>query len=283
MAASRLINLQHHRIAQCQSIQITILGDEGVPIQVDGEAWIQPPGIIRIIHKNRAQMLCRNRSLENKLISWQEKQRQHSISISREHTSNISDSTGISAASLPSGLMSERESYLLLNFIEVASSLVKWVKFLIISHPSLEHDLYAVACRTADALELIHPQGKIVEGPNLRIQLAELITACRQLYDDSCELLREREQTLILREDLETKLSVALANTEMELRKCSVSKSADGQMRAFLNVLAPNEEVLYTLLINKNNNTFNYETKNLFHNYSVFYRPIHVRNQNHFG
>lgn len=129
MAASRLINLQHHRIAQCQSIQITILGDEGVPIQVDGEAWIQPPGIIRIIHKNRAQMLCRNRSLEMSLKSWQEKQRQHSISISREQTSNMSDSTTAAtaanaAASLPSGLMSERESYLLLNFIECASSLV---------------------------------------------------------------------------------------------------------------------------------------------------------------
>lgn len=26
MAASRLINLQHHRIAQCQSVQINILG-----------------------------------------------------------------------------------------------------------------------------------------------------------------------------------------------------------------------------------------------------------------
>lgn len=89
----------------------------------------------------------------------------------------------------------------------------------------------------------IHPQGKIVEGPNLRLQLAELITATRQLYEDSCELLRERNQTLILREDLETKLSVALANTEMELRKCTVTKSADGQMRASLNVLAPNEEV----------------------------------------
>lgn len=130
MAASRLINLQHHRIAQCQSIQITILGDEGVPIQVDGEAWIQPPGIIRIIHKNRAQMLCRNRSLEMSLKSWHEKQRAHSISISREHTSNMSDSTttagatATAAASLPSGLMSERESYLLLNFIECASSLV---------------------------------------------------------------------------------------------------------------------------------------------------------------
>ncbi|XP_050509097.1 diacylglycerol kinase eta [Diabrotica virgifera virgifera] len=76
MAASRLINLQHHRIAQCQSIQINILGDEGVPIQVDGEAWIQPPGIIRILHKNRMQMLCRNRSLENSLKSWEEKRRQ---------------------------------------------------------------------------------------------------------------------------------------------------------------------------------------------------------------
>lgn len=61
MAASRLINLQHHRIAQCQTVQINILGEEGVPIQVDGEAWVQPPGIIRIIHKNRMQMLYRNR------------------------------------------------------------------------------------------------------------------------------------------------------------------------------------------------------------------------------
>lgn len=237
MAASRLINLQHHRIAQCQSIQITILGDEGIPIQVDGEAWIQTPGIIRIIHKNRAQMLCRNRSLELSLKTWHEKQRQHSISISREQTSTASD-----VVHPQSGLMTERETYLLLNFIECASSLVKWVKFLIISHPTLEHDLYATACRTADALEAIHPQGKIIEGPNLRVQLGELITECRRLYEDSYELLRERSHTLVLREDLETKLSVALANTEMELRKCTISKSPDGQMRAFINVLAPNEE-----------------------------------------
>lgn len=42
-------------------MKITILGDEGVPIQVDGEAWIQPPGVIKIQHKNRAQMLTRDR------------------------------------------------------------------------------------------------------------------------------------------------------------------------------------------------------------------------------
>ena len=34
MAASRLINLQHHRIAQCHSIKITLLGEEPIPVQV---------------------------------------------------------------------------------------------------------------------------------------------------------------------------------------------------------------------------------------------------------
>lgn len=28
---------------------------------MDGEAWIQPPGVIRISHKNRAQMLTRDK------------------------------------------------------------------------------------------------------------------------------------------------------------------------------------------------------------------------------
>ena len=61
MGASRIVNLQRHRIAQCRSIVIRILGDEGVPVQVDGEAWLHPPGIIRIVHKNRVQLICRDR------------------------------------------------------------------------------------------------------------------------------------------------------------------------------------------------------------------------------
>uniref|UniRef100_A0A8C5SS18 Diacylglycerol kinase n=1 Tax=Laticauda laticaudata TaxID=8630 RepID=A0A8C5SS18_LATLA len=75
MAVSRVIKLQHHRIAQCRAVKITILGDEGVPVQVDGEAWIQPPGIIKIVHKNRAQMLTRDRAFENTLKSWEDKQK----------------------------------------------------------------------------------------------------------------------------------------------------------------------------------------------------------------
>lgn len=46
---------------KCRQVKIIIKGDEGVPVQVDGEAWIQPPGIVQIIHKNRAQMLTRDR------------------------------------------------------------------------------------------------------------------------------------------------------------------------------------------------------------------------------
>uniref|UniRef100_A0A667ZHU0 Diacylglycerol kinase n=1 Tax=Myripristis murdjan TaxID=586833 RepID=A0A667ZHU0_9TELE len=75
MAVSRVINLQHHRIAQCRTVKITILGDEGVPVQVDGEAWIQPPGYIKIIHKNRTQTLTRDRAFESTLKSWEDKQK----------------------------------------------------------------------------------------------------------------------------------------------------------------------------------------------------------------
>ncbi|XP_067300544.1 diacylglycerol kinase delta isoform X2 [Pseudorasbora parva] len=75
MAMSRVINIQHHRIAQCRQVKITILGDEGVPVQVDGEAWIQPPGIVQIVHKNRAQMLTRDRAFESTLKSWEDKRK----------------------------------------------------------------------------------------------------------------------------------------------------------------------------------------------------------------
>jgi diacylglycerol kinase (ATP) len=209
-----------------------------VPIQVDGEAWLQPPGMIRIIHKNRVQVLSRNRSLEVSLKSWHEKQRQHSISIAREQTSLTSEYS----TALGDSLFTERETYLLLNFIENVSTLIKCVKFLIISHPSLQPDLYAIATKTADSLEAIHPGGKIVDGPNLRTKLTELVASTRQLYESACELLRERGHSLIMREDLETKLSIALANIEMELRKCTMQRSEDGTMKIYLNVLAPNND-----------------------------------------
>ncbi|XP_070641508.1 diacylglycerol kinase kappa [Bos indicus] len=71
MAMSRIINLYHHRIAQCREVMITINGEEGVPVQVDGEAWVQRPGLIKIRYKNTAQMLTRDRDFENSMKMWE--------------------------------------------------------------------------------------------------------------------------------------------------------------------------------------------------------------------
>ncbi|XP_034189721.2 diacylglycerol kinase eta isoform X3 [Osmia lignaria lignaria] len=235
MAASRLINLQHHRIAQCQTVQINILGEEGVPIQVDGEAWIQRPGIIRIIHKNRMQMLYRNRALETSLKTWEEKQRNtlnaisHSVSTinSAQLQLQSQSKSHLPVIGKPSHL-NEEEMYILLGFIEVVTTLVKWVKLLIISHPSLEADLYQVAARTAQALEQVHPDGKILQGNNLRPVVTELVSSARQLYEDSCELLRDKAHNLKLREGLENNLSFSLASMEQELKKCTFDEGGTG-------------------------------------------------------
>ncbi|XP_048191355.1 diacylglycerol kinase kappa [Perognathus longimembris pacificus] len=73
MAMSRIINLHHHRIAQCREVIITIDGEEGIPVQVDGEAWVQRPGLIKIRYKNAAQMLMRDRDFENSMKTWENK------------------------------------------------------------------------------------------------------------------------------------------------------------------------------------------------------------------
>uniref|UniRef100_A0A8C7I7Z9 Diacylglycerol kinase n=1 Tax=Oncorhynchus kisutch TaxID=8019 RepID=A0A8C7I7Z9_ONCKI len=105
MAVSRVIKLQHHRIAQCRSVKITILGDEGVPIQVDGEAWVQPPGVIKIQHKNRAQMLTRDRVSEVGMESQSVRTRGHAVN-------GMARNTAIEVASNVKALHNETESLL---------------------------------------------------------------------------------------------------------------------------------------------------------------------------
>lgn len=247
---------------------------------MDGEAWIQPPGMIRIIHKNRMQMLCRNRALEESLRSWEEKQRVSVQDKPRHATAQDKARLSLPRQSVPSGgagaersllgvpvidkvrqhsfsgqgltvnvpnlleksqsvscirkanmepdiLFTDEEHYLLLNFIECTTSLAKWVKILAISH-SLEVDLYTLAVKTDTCLENIHPNGKILEGPNLRVEFTKLVQAVKQLYEECCCLLHDKGHKLKLREDLENKLSASLTNTEMELRKCYMLETPNG-------------------------------------------------------
>ncbi|CAJ0931280.1 unnamed protein product, partial [Ranitomeya imitator] len=115
MAVSRVIKLQHHRIAQCRTVKITVLGDEGIPVQVDGEAWIQPPGYIRIAHKNRAQTLTRDRAFESTLKSWEDKQK---CELLRQ------TSTALSPTSLRPEALSEEEVAQVSRFGQAAGALI---------------------------------------------------------------------------------------------------------------------------------------------------------------
>lgn len=63
MAESKMLGIQRYRLAQAESIKITIKGIKQVPLQVDGEAWMQNPGVLLIQHKNKANMLVKNKKI----------------------------------------------------------------------------------------------------------------------------------------------------------------------------------------------------------------------------
>ncbi|XP_074657542.1 diacylglycerol kinase delta-like isoform X2 [Tubulanus polymorphus] len=201
MAVSKVINLQHHRIAQCRSVKITIMGDEGVPVQVDGEAWIQPPGYMRIIHKNRSQMLTRDRSFETTLKSWSEKQKERPVS----------------PVSIPT-YISEDEIVVLLEFVEAAANLIKSVKVASISHSSVEQELFQLSTQASSSLDKLYPAGKLSEVVP-RSHVTDLINAIKALHHEASVFLSEKASAVRLREDLEEKMSAALANVEVELKR----------------------------------------------------------------
>ncbi|XP_064455539.1 diacylglycerol kinase eta-like [Ornithodoros turicata] len=201
MAASRVINLQHHRIAQCRSVRITITGDEGVPVQVDGEAWVQPPGCICIVHKNRTQILCRNRQYESTVKQWQERQR---------HL----------APRQPRGSLTEDEAQQLTNFVEATASLVRAIKVSSISHPTLEQELFPAASQASSVIDRLFPGGRMLEGPHVRHQINDLVATVRQLFQDTKVFIAEKLDEAKLRPDLEDKLLSTASTLEEELKKC---------------------------------------------------------------
>lgn len=70
MAASKVIGITPHRLWQARYVQILISEGDPIPIQADGEAWMQPPGCITIRFKNCIQMLSRDKEFQRLLLSW---------------------------------------------------------------------------------------------------------------------------------------------------------------------------------------------------------------------
>ncbi|NXV93503.1 DGKD kinase, partial [Calonectris borealis] len=185
MAVSRVINLQHHRIAQCRMVKITIRGDEGVPVQVDGEAWIQPPGIIKIQHKNRAQMLTRDRAFESTLKSWEDKQKGESYRAAARPRLSSQQSMEY---------LTEEESSLLQQVSQVAETLIARIHEAAKAHKAVEQELaHAVNTSSLALSEALSnkaagtSEGSPLHAPQFlsRNTAVEVVLSIKELYAET--------------------------------------------------------------------------------------------------
>ncbi|KAG8580707.1 hypothetical protein GDO81_007397 [Engystomops pustulosus] len=206
MAVSRVIKLQHHRIAQCRTVKITVIGDEGIPVQVDGEAWIQPPGYIRIVHKNRSQTLTRDRAFESTLKSWEDKQK---CELSRQ------TSTALSPTSLYPEALSEEEGAQVSRFGQAAGALIHSIKEIAVSHESMEQELAHAVNASSKSMEKVYSKNS--EGLSCT-HVMEMVTNVRALLNET-ELLLTGKMALLLDPPHKEQLMTSLSSTEQELRK----------------------------------------------------------------
>uniref|UniRef100_A0A663MDC1 Diacylglycerol kinase n=1 Tax=Athene cunicularia TaxID=194338 RepID=A0A663MDC1_ATHCN len=180
MAVSRVINLQHHRIAQCRVVKITIRGDEGVPVQVDGEAWIQPPGVIKIQHKNRAQMLTRDRAFESTLKSWEDKQKGESYRAAARPRLSSQQSMEY---------LTEEESGLLQQASRVAETLITRIHEAAKAHKAVEQELAHAVNTSSLALSeaLSNKAGSPLHTPQFltRNAAVEVVLSIKELYAET--------------------------------------------------------------------------------------------------
>lgn len=204
MAVSRVINLQHHRITQCRSVKITILGDEGVPVQVDGEAWIQPPGYIKIIHKNRAQMLTRDRAFENTLKSWEDKQKCELPRPSSQHA-------------LQPETVSEEEAAEINQFGRAAGTLIHQIRETAQLHHTMEQELAHAVNASAKSMDKVYAKSKTTEGLSCSLVM-EMVNNGKALHNET-ELLLAGKMSLQLDPPQKDELTGALANVDLQLRK----------------------------------------------------------------
>uniref|UniRef100_A0A8C7F2A5 Diacylglycerol kinase n=1 Tax=Oncorhynchus kisutch TaxID=8019 RepID=A0A8C7F2A5_ONCKI len=229
MAVSRVIKLQHHRIAQCRSVKITILGDEGVPIQVDGEAWVQPPGVIKIQHKNRAQMLTRDRAFENTLKSWEDKLKYDKLPL-RSHL--------YSQQSVD--LATEEEVALVQLVARAADDLITRICEAAKTNGLLEQELAHAVNASSHAINKTHPKLAESMARNTAIEVASNVKA---LHNETESLLVGRV-SLQLEPSDEESLSSALQSVEMELGKLV-------DIPWLYHILQPNEDEQATNLLKR--------------------------------
>ncbi|MEQ2309567.1 hypothetical protein AMECASPLE_000274 [Ameca splendens] len=203
MAVSRVINLQHHRIAQCRQVKITILGDEGVPVQVDGEAWIQPPGIVKIVHRNRAQMLTRDRAFESTLKSWEDKRK---IDSYRDARPRLNSQQSME-------YLTEEECAQVQQLGIVADTLINKIQEAAKTHKLVEQEL----AHAVNATALVLTEAKVSSNECLsRSTAVEIVNSSKVLQAETRMLL---DGKLLSDFPEEEELRLTLNNLSAELHK----------------------------------------------------------------
>ncbi|XP_035296996.1 diacylglycerol kinase delta isoform X2 [Cricetulus griseus] len=187
----------------CRTVKISILGDEGVPVQVDGEAWIQPPGYIRIVHKNRAQTLTRDRAFENTLKSWEDKQK---CELPRPPS-----------FSLHPEILSEEEATQMDQFGQAAGGLIHSIREIAQSHRDMEQELAHAVNASSKAMERVYGKPRTAEGLNCTFVL-EMVNNIRVLRSET-ELLLAGKMALQLDPPQKERLGAALVEMDQQLRK----------------------------------------------------------------
>ncbi|KAK3726917.1 hypothetical protein QZH41_016706 [Actinostola sp. cb2023] len=183
--------MQHHRIAQCRVVKITITG-EPIPVQVDGEAWMQTPGYIKIVHKNRAQMLVRDRNFENTLKLWTDLQQEKNA------------------------LTSDFESETLKSLAVAVLPLVQSVQRASEQNPAVEKDL----SDWAKTIERLLPDRKSQENIS-RTRAMDFLSNAKAFTQEVIWFLNEKLQSMVppLSEDCLTSITIALNTLQPELIK----------------------------------------------------------------
>uniref|UniRef100_H3B529 Diacylglycerol kinase n=1 Tax=Latimeria chalumnae TaxID=7897 RepID=H3B529_LATCH len=207
MAMSRVINLQHHRIAQCRTVKITILGDEGVPVQVDGEAWIQPPGIIKIQHKNRAQMLTRDRAFENTLKSWEDKRRGEGYRLVSRPRLNSQQSMEY---------LTEEEAMQMQHLVQAAETLINRIHEAAKSHKVVEQELaHAVNASTVALAEAASNRSNLPEILS-RSAAVDISISVKALHAETQALLNGRQLQLDCSQEDDLHSTLNAVTTELQ-------------------------------------------------------------------
>ncbi|MGH0153954.1 UNVERIFIED_CONTAM: hypothetical protein FKN15_045225 [Acipenser sinensis] len=180
-------NLEQKVLLECRTVKITVLGEEGVPVQVDGEAWVQPPGYIRIIHKNRTPTLTRDRAFENTLKSWEDKQKCEFPRPSAQ------------LALLPE-IVSEEEASQINLFGQSAGALIHSIREIAQSHQRMEQELAHAVNASSKSMDVVYAKSKNTEGLNCSV-VFEMVNNVKALHNET-ELLLAGKMCLVSMESM---------------------------------------------------------------------------------